>query len=143
MIHTTKVCVCVCVRVPSILHVRFVDAPAGVTQEEGHTGFLHLPYILHTWYYSLVGSTLTLHTYIHIRVEAAQKNWFMVTPGKEAPVSRTNTLSTTGPVSRWSLGSERHRYPKLRDPMSSGLSRCRLTVEVDAIAESGRNESRE
>ena len=24
-------------------HVRLVDAPAGVTQEEGHTGYLHLP----------------------------------------------------------------------------------------------------
>ena len=32
-----------CVVVPFILDVR-VDAPAGVTQEEGHTGFLiHLP----------------------------------------------------------------------------------------------------
>ena len=41
------VCVCVCVRVcvviPSILNVGLVDAPAGVTQEEGHIGFLHLP----------------------------------------------------------------------------------------------------
>ena len=26
-----------------ILDVRFVDVPAGVTQEEGQTGFLHLP----------------------------------------------------------------------------------------------------
>ena len=25
-----------------LLDVRFVDVPAGVTQEEGHTGFLHL-----------------------------------------------------------------------------------------------------
>ena len=25
------------------MNVRLVDAPAGVTQEEGHTGFLHLP----------------------------------------------------------------------------------------------------
>ena len=33
-----------CVVVPSILDVRFVDVPAGVTQEEGHTEFLiHLP----------------------------------------------------------------------------------------------------
>ena len=38
------VCVCVCVVIPFILDVRFVDAPAGVIQEEGHTGFLiHLP----------------------------------------------------------------------------------------------------
>ena len=37
------VCVCVCVVVPFILDVRFVDVPAGVTQEEGRTGFLHLP----------------------------------------------------------------------------------------------------
>ena len=34
---------CVCVVIPFILDVRFVDIPAGVTQEEGHTGFLHLP----------------------------------------------------------------------------------------------------
>ena len=35
------VCVCVCVYViPFILDVRLVDAPAGVTQEECHTGFL-------------------------------------------------------------------------------------------------------
>ena len=33
-----------CVVIPFILDVRLVDAPpAGVTQEEGHTGFLHLP----------------------------------------------------------------------------------------------------
>ena len=32
-----------CVVIPFILDVRFVDVPAGVTQEEGHTGFLHLP----------------------------------------------------------------------------------------------------
>ena len=35
--------VCVCVVDPFILDVRFVDVPAGVTQEEGHTGFLHFP----------------------------------------------------------------------------------------------------
>ena len=35
--------VCVCVVIPFILDVRLVDAPAEVTQEEGHTGFLHLP----------------------------------------------------------------------------------------------------
>ena len=34
---------CVCVDIPFILDVRFVDVPAGVTQEEGHTGFVHLP----------------------------------------------------------------------------------------------------
>ena len=35
---------CLCVFFPFILDVRFVDVPAGVTQEEGHTGFLiHLP----------------------------------------------------------------------------------------------------
>ena len=33
-----------CVVIPFILDVRLVDVPAGVTQEEGHTGFLiHLP----------------------------------------------------------------------------------------------------
>ena len=36
-------CVCVCVVIPFILDVRLVNAPAEVTQEEGHTGFLHLP----------------------------------------------------------------------------------------------------
>ena len=36
--------VCVCVVIPFILDVRLVDVPAGVTQEEGHTGSLiHLP----------------------------------------------------------------------------------------------------
>ena len=34
----------VCVVIPCILDDRLVDVPAGVTQEEGHTGFLiHLP----------------------------------------------------------------------------------------------------
>ena len=33
----------VCVVIPFILDVSLVDVPAGVTQEEGHTGFLHLP----------------------------------------------------------------------------------------------------
>ena len=32
-----------CVVIPFVLDVRLVDAPAEVTQEEGHTGFLHLP----------------------------------------------------------------------------------------------------
>ena len=37
-------CVCVCVVIPFILDVRFVDVLVGVTQEEEvHTGFLHLP----------------------------------------------------------------------------------------------------
>ena len=35
-------CVCVCVVIPFILDVRSVDVPARVTQEQGHTGFLHL-----------------------------------------------------------------------------------------------------
>ena len=41
---TRLIHVCVYVVIPFILDVRFVDVPAGVTQEEGHTGFLnHLP----------------------------------------------------------------------------------------------------
>ena len=32
-----------CVVIPFLLHARLVDVPAGVTQEEGHTGFLFLP----------------------------------------------------------------------------------------------------
>ena len=40
----THMCVCLCIFFPFILDVRLVDVPAGVTQEEGHTGFLiHLP----------------------------------------------------------------------------------------------------
>ena len=39
----TRLCVVLCVVTPFILDVRLVDAPAGVTQEEGHTEFLHLP----------------------------------------------------------------------------------------------------
>ena len=38
-----SVCVCVWFVIPFILDVRLVDVPAGVTQEEGDTGFLHLP----------------------------------------------------------------------------------------------------
>ena len=39
-----QVCVCVCVVIPCILDIRFVDVPAEVTHEEGHTGFfIHLP----------------------------------------------------------------------------------------------------
>ena len=34
---------CECVAIPFILDVRSVDVTAGVTQEEGHTGFHHLP----------------------------------------------------------------------------------------------------
>ena len=34
---------CLCVDIPFILDVRFVKVPAGVTKEEYHTGFLHLP----------------------------------------------------------------------------------------------------
>ena len=39
--------VCVCVVIPFILDVRFVDVPARITQEEGHTGFLHLSSAVH------------------------------------------------------------------------------------------------
>ena len=38
--------VCVCVAIPFILDVRLVDGTAGVTQEEGHTGFLRLPSVV-------------------------------------------------------------------------------------------------
>ena len=33
----------VCVIIPFVLDVRVVDVPAGVTQGESHTGFLHFP----------------------------------------------------------------------------------------------------
>ena len=40
----STVLVCVCVVIPFILNVRVVDVPAGVTEEEGLTGFLiHVP----------------------------------------------------------------------------------------------------
>ena len=35
--------VCVCVVIPFVLDVRLVDVSDGVTQEEAHTGILHLP----------------------------------------------------------------------------------------------------
>ena len=42
--------VCVCVVIPFIVDVRLVDVPAGVTQGEGHTGFLiHLPSAVHAF----------------------------------------------------------------------------------------------
>ena len=41
---TIAIMVCACVVIPFFLDVRLVDAPAGVTQEEGHAGFfIHLP----------------------------------------------------------------------------------------------------
>ena len=44
------VCVCVCLVIPFILGVWLVDVPAGVTQDEGHTGFLiHLPSAVHAF----------------------------------------------------------------------------------------------
>ena len=35
-----------CVVIPFILDDRLVDVPAGMTQEEGHTGFHHLPSVV-------------------------------------------------------------------------------------------------
>ena len=55
-LSTCTMCVCVCVVIPFVLDVRLVDAPAGVTQEEGHTGgrshtgFLHLPFACLNFY---------------------------------------------------------------------------------------------
>ena len=45
VVNVDTVCVvCVCVVIPFILDFGFVDVPARVTQEEGHTGFfIHLP----------------------------------------------------------------------------------------------------
>ena len=37
-------CVCVCVLIPFILDVKLGDAPAGVTQREGHPQFFLLPF---------------------------------------------------------------------------------------------------
>ena len=34
---------CVCVVIPYILDDRLLDVPAGVAQEEGHAGVLHVP----------------------------------------------------------------------------------------------------
>ena len=42
MVHSLYIYVC-CVAIPFILGIRLVDAPAGVTQKEDHTGFLPLP----------------------------------------------------------------------------------------------------
>ena len=41
--NPASMCVHVCVVILFILDVRFVDVPAGVTQERDHTGFVHLP----------------------------------------------------------------------------------------------------
>ena len=41
---TDGLCVCVCVFIPFILDVKLGDAPAGVTQGEGHPQFLLLPF---------------------------------------------------------------------------------------------------
>ena len=36
----------VCVVIPFILDVKLVDVPAGITHEEGHTGYVHLPSVV-------------------------------------------------------------------------------------------------
>ena len=41
--HCQWYLLCVCVVIPFILDIRFVDVPDGITQEEVHTGFFHLP----------------------------------------------------------------------------------------------------
>ena len=43
LLYYLELCACVCVSIPFILDARLVDVTAGVTQEEGHTGFLNLP----------------------------------------------------------------------------------------------------
>ena len=56
-------CVCVfhvCVVIPLILDVKFVDVPAGVRQEEGPTGFLHLPSAVFTLILIRIQSSLSL-----------------------------------------------------------------------------------
>ena len=40
-----------CVVIPFILDVRPEDVPAGATQEEGHTGFLHLAFAVLAFIY--------------------------------------------------------------------------------------------
>ena len=42
MASTSLAYACVCVVTPFILDVRLVNAPVGVIQEEGRTGFLYL-----------------------------------------------------------------------------------------------------
>ena len=54
------------------------------------------------------------------------KSWPTVKAEKEAPVTET-VLRTSG------VGTQ------LRDPINSGLIRWQLTVDKDAVAESGRN----
>ena len=48
----------VCVVVPFILDVRLVDVPVGVTHEEGHTGFLHIPSSINPDKYSNISGSI-------------------------------------------------------------------------------------
>ena len=50
-----------CVVIPFILDVRFVDAPAGVTQEGGHTEFLHLSSAVLVTKVLLIAPTVLMH----------------------------------------------------------------------------------
>ena len=52
-----------CVVIPFISDVRLVDVPAGVTQEEGHTGFLHLPSAVLALIGSIIPVSLALYDY--------------------------------------------------------------------------------
>ena len=51
-----------------MLNVRLVDVPAGVTQEEGHTVFLHLPSAVLALIF-IVGRILPFHSLVDHEVE--------------------------------------------------------------------------
>ena len=61
-----RLCVCVCVVIPFILDVKFVDVPTGVTQEEGHTGFIfiHLPSAVLAQFFLIVLHLLGIFSFL-------------------------------------------------------------------------------
>ena len=82
---------------------------------------------LHNFY--SVCYKLPLHTVVTAGKKKKRRtniDWSMAIPEKATPVTRTT--SWFYPIST-----------QLRDPINSGLARWRLTVYVDAVAESGRN----
>ena len=80
--------------IPFILNVRLVDAAAGVTQEEGHTGFLHLP------------SAVLALIFITRRIQPLKKNLNASEPSQHSPSGDVPVKHTARPVQSMDAAAE-------------------------------------
>ena len=96
----------VCFFVPFILDVRLVDVPAGVTQEEGHTGFfIHLPSAVR----ALIFLARSIQPFLSLVDREVQfcvlTNYSFSTDWEKIPVRTT--------ASGFELTSQRHKVSRL------------------------------